>query len=131
MPITDDEFDAGTVEDSAGDIDVEEDPIETEKDLILSFLSERVGRAFTEREIVLGVDFSPVYADETGTNVVSRAIGTVTGGLVDLSGDVAASAIVVDDVDKALEDLVEDGTVQVTEVENEAGETEAYYRLSD
>ncbi|MFC7069061.1 hypothetical protein [Halobaculum lipolyticum] len=130
MPITDDEFDAGTVDENA-DADPDEDPIETEKDLILSFLSERVGQAFTEREIVLGVDFSPVYADRSGTTPGSRAVGAVTGGLVDVAGDAAASAIVVDDVDEALAQLVEGGAVQATEVDEGDGETATYYRISD
>ncbi|MFC7096491.1 hypothetical protein [Halobaculum marinum] len=130
MPITDDEFDAGTVdEDDAGG--AEQDPIETEKDLILSFLSERVGQAFTEREIVFGVDFSPVYADQSESTPGSRAVGAVTGGLVDVAGDAAASAIVVDDVDEALAQLVERGAVQATEVDDGDGTTRTYYRISD
>ena len=61
MPISNDEFEAGTVEASGADpiSNDEEGPIETEKDLITSFLSERPDTAFTEREIVLGVDFTP------------------------------------------------------------------------
>ena len=71
MPISTDEFESGTVE---GGPDSEDAPIEEEKRLIVSFLSERRDRAFTEREIVLGVDFSPMYETESG-----RLRGTLAG----------------------------------------------------
>jgi hypothetical protein len=61
MPISEEEFEAGTVEVS-GDEPIandEEGPIETEKDLITAFLSERPDKAFTEREIVLGLILAP------------------------------------------------------------------------
>ncbi|WP_224338150.1 hypothetical protein [Haloprofundus halobius] len=66
MPISNDELEAGTVEVS-GDGPIandEEGPIETEKDLITSFLSERPDKTF-EREIVLGVDFTPPFMNRT------------------------------------------------------------------
>ena len=64
--IFDAEFHDGTVDVSdENPADDEEDPIGTEKDLITSFLSERPDEAFTEREVVLGVDFSPALMDRT------------------------------------------------------------------
>ena len=115
MPISTDEFDSGTVDDGDGS-GSEEDPIEEEKRLITSFLSERRDRAFTEREIVLGVDFSPMLERESGRQGLLSGIGVAADGLLDISGTITASAIVVDDVDEALAALVEDGTVESREV---------------
>lgn len=87
MSISNEEFESGTVEVS-GDEPIandEEGPIETEKDLITSFLSERPDRAFTEREIVLGVDFSPVCI--RWINVYERGQrGSRSRGRRDVSG---------------------------------------------
>ncbi|MFC6940586.1 hypothetical protein ACFQE8_11525 [Salinirubellus sp. GCM10025818] len=129
MPISTDEFDSGTVDDG-DDSGSEEDPIEEEKRLITSFLSERRDRAFTEREIVLGVDFSPMLESEGGRRGLLSGIGAAADGLVDISGTITASAIVVDDVDEALAALVEEGTVESREVETGDGTT-TYYRLAD
>ena len=126
MPISTDEFDAGTV-DEGGDepsADDEVDPIETEKDLVTSFLSERPDRAFTEREIVLGVDYSPVFMDRT-----QSSLGSFADGLIDFAGDVAATTIVVNDIDDALTELVEEGIVTTKEVETDDG-TSVYYKLA-
>jgi hypothetical protein len=126
MPISNDEFEAGSVEvgsdePSADDAD---DPIETEKDLVTSFLSERPERAFTEREIVLGVDYSPVFMDRT-----QSSLGSFADGLIDFAGDVAATTIVVNDIDEALAELVEEEVVTTKEVETEDGST-TYYKLA-
>ena len=126
MPISNDEFEAGTVEVSGDDpiANDEEGPIETEKDLITSFLSERPDKAFTEREIVLGVDFTPAFMNRT-----RHPLGSLTDGLIDFAGDVTATTIVVNDIDEALEELVEEGIVTTKEVETEDG-TSVYYRLA-
>jgi hypothetical protein len=126
MPISNDEFEAGSVEvgsdePSADDAD---DPIETEKDLVTSFLSERPERAFTEREIVLGVDYSPVFMDRT-----QSSLGSFADGVIDFAGDVAATTIVVNDIDEALAELVEEEVVTTKEVETEDGST-TYYKLA-
>jgi hypothetical protein len=126
MPISNDEFEAGSVEvgsdePSADDAD---DPIETEKDLVTSFLSERPERAFTEREIVLGVDYSPVFMDRT-----QSSLGSFADGLIDFAGDVAATTIVVNDIDEALAELVEEEVVTTKEVETE-DESTTYYKLA-
>lgn len=126
MPISNDEFQAGTVEVSGEDpiANDEEGPIETEKDLITSFLSERPDKAFTEREIILGVDFSPAFMDQT-----RNPLGSLADGLIDFAGDVTATTIVVNDVDEALSELVEEGIVTTKEVETEDGPS-VYYRLA-
>jgi hypothetical protein len=129
VPISTDEFDSGTADDGGGS-GSEEDPIEEEKRLITSFLSERRDRAFTEREIVLGVDFSPMLESESGRRGLLSGIGAAADGLLDISGTITASAIVVDDVDEALAALVEEGTVESREVETGDGTT-TYYRLAD
>ena len=126
MPISTDEFDAGAVDESDDEpsADDEVDPIETEKDLVTSFLSERPDRAFTEREIVLGVDYSPVFMDRT-----QSSLGSFADGLIDFAGDVAATTIVVNDIDDALTELVEEGIVTTKEVETDDG-TSVYYKLA-
>lgn len=128
MPISTDEFETGTAEETDASLIGDDDgPLESEKDLIVSFLSERHERAFTRREIVLGVDFSSTietYGDYRG--IVSKITENATSGV----GDVAASAIVVDDVDQALGELVEAGAVETNEVDV-GEETETYYRLAD
>ena len=126
MPISNDEFEAGSIDvgsDESGDDD-EIDPIETEKDLVTSFLSERPERAFTEREIVLGVDYSPVFMNRTRSS-----LGSFADGLIDFAGDVAATTIVVNDIDEALAELVEEDVVTTKEVETEDG-TSVYYKLA-
>lgn len=126
MPISNDEFDAGAIEVSSNgsDTDDENNPIETEKDLVTSFLSERPDRAFTEREIVLGVDYSPIFMNRTDSS-----LGSFADGVIDFAGDVAATTIVVNDIDEALAELVEEGVVTTKEVETEDGTT-VYYKLS-
>jgi len=126
MPISTDEFDAGAVDESDDEpsADDEVDPIETEKDLVTSFLSERPDRAFTEREIVLGVDYSPVFMDRT-----ESSLGSFADGLIDFAGDVAATTIVVNDIDDALTELVEEEIVTTKEVETDDG-TSVYYKLA-
>jgi len=126
MPITSEEFDAGTLEASGDDpvANDEDGPIETEKDLITSFLSERPDTAFTEREIVLGADFSPALMDRT-----RNPLGSFADGLIDLAGDVAATTIVVNDVDEALTELVEEGIVTASEIDTGDG-TSVYYKLA-
>jgi len=126
MPISSEEFESGTT-DVSGDEPIansEEGPIETEKDLITSFLSERPDRAFTEREIVLGVDFSPVFMNRT-----RNPLGAFADGLIDFAGDVAATTIVVNDIDEALTELVDDEIVASKQVETEDGSS-VYYRLA-
>lgn len=127
MPISTDEFESGRVD--AEDVDAEGSPIETEKDLIVSFLSERHDEAFTEREVVLGVDFSPAFETETGRRRQSLR-GAAADGLLDITGTVTASAVLVDDVDEALSELVEEGIVESREVETDDGTT-TYYRLAE
>jgi len=125
MPISTDEFKAGTLDESGEEpsADDEVDPIETEKDLVTAFLSERPDRAFTEREIVLGVDYSPVFMDRTDSS-----LGSFADGVIDFAGDVAATTIVVNDIDEALTELVDEGIVTTKEVETEDGTT-VYYKL--
>jgi len=125
MPISTDEFKAGTVDESDDEpTDDEVDPIETEKDLVTSFLSERPDRAFTEREIVLGVDYTPVFMDRT-----QSSLGSFADGLIDFAGDVAATTIVVNDIDDALTELVDEEIVTTKEVETADGTT-VYYTLA-
>lgn len=146
MPISNDEFEAGTVEEDdevepeaveeAADTDAEPSPIEYEKELITSFLSERHDQAFTEREIVLGVDFSPMFENETGDSsggliaAAGAAAGEFTDAVLDITGTMTATAIVVNDVDEALAELVEEGTVETKEVDTGDGTT-VYYRLAE
>jgi hypothetical protein len=126
VPISEQEFESGTVEVSGENpiANDEQGPIETEKDLITSFLSERPGRAFTEREIILGVDFSPAFMNRN-----RNPLGAFADGLINFAGDVAATTIVVNDIDKALTELVEEGIVTTKQIETESG-TSVYYKLA-
>ena len=126
MPISNDEFEAETVEASGADpvSNDEEDPIETEKDLITSFLSERPDKAFTEREIVLGADFTPALMNQT-----QNPLGKFADGLINLAGNVTATTMVIDDVDEALDELVEEGIVTTKEIETRDGSV-VYYRIA-
>ncbi|MDS0284478.1 hypothetical protein [Haloarcula onubensis] len=126
MPISNDEFEAGTVEASGADpiSNDEEGPIETEKDLITSFLSERQDKAFTEREIVLGADFTPALMHQT-----QNPLGKFADGLINLAGNVTATTMVIDDVDEALDELVEEGIVTTKEIEAGDGSV-VYYRIA-
>lgn len=87
-------------------------------------MSERPDRAFTEREIVLGVDFIHVFMSRTW-----NPLGAFIDGLIDFDGDVAATTIVVNDIDEALTELVEEGIVTTEEVETERGVL-VYYKLA-
>jgi len=126
MPISNDEFEAGTVEASGADTisNDEEGPIETEKDLITSFLSERQDKAFTEREIVLGADFTPALMNQT-----QNPLGKFADGLINLAGNVTATTMVIDDVDEALDELVEEGIVTTKEIEAGDGSV-VYYQIA-
>lgn len=141
MPIRTDEFEAGRTERdadgsrSATGVDPDS-AIEEEKRLILAFLSRHHDRAFTEREIVMGVDFSPMLETGDGASSrglwrqVSRNLGHAADRLTDVVGDAAATAVAVDDIDEALSALVEEGSVETREIETETGTT-TYYRLAD
>lgn len=56
-------------------------------------------------------------------------LGTFIDGLIDFDGDVAATTIVVNDIDEALTELVEEGIVTTEEVETERGAL-VYYKLA-
>ena len=125
MTISTEEFKNGTVNerDDSAVTDDQQDPIETEKNLILSFLSDRPNKAFTERQIVLGVDFSPVLMDRT-----QSPLGSLADGIIDFAGDVTATTIVINDVDQALTELVEEGVVEAKEIDTADGPA-VYYQL--
>lgn len=112
MPISNDEFEAGTVKEGSDDSTINDGVglIETEKDLITSFLSERPDKAFTEREIVLGVDFTPAFVNRT-----RNPLGSLTDGPINFAGDVTATTVVVNDIDEALDELAEEGIVTNSE----------------
>lgn len=127
MPVTEDEFEAGAVDEVATPSETDAvGEFETEKDLIIAFLGRNVNNAYSESEIVRGVDFGESVSSET----VSQAVFDVPSRMVDVAGDLAATAIVVADVEDALDELVEEGIVEANEVETEDGPV-TYYRISD
>ncbi|WP_380674385.1 hypothetical protein [Salinigranum sp. GCM10025319] len=126
MPISDREWDAGASADSteaAATTPVGE--YETEKDLIVAFLSENVDNAYTRGEILRGVDFGNDARPET----IGEVLTEIQDELVDAAGDLVASGMLVDDIDEALDELVADETVAEKEVETGDGTT-TYYRLN-
>ena len=128
MPITESEWDAERIDSTAGYPDTTAvGEYETEKDLIVSFLSENHDSAFTRAEIIRGVDFGESTPPET----VKETLTALPNQLLDIVGDLVASGIVVDDVSDALDELVSEGTVEWKEVERQDGEPVVYYRLAD
>jgi len=128
MPITASEWDEEKIDASEGYSDTTAvGEYETEKDLVLSFLSDNHDSAFTRAEIVRGVDFGETTPSET----VGETLANLPNQLLDITGDLAASGIVVDDVSEALDELVAEGTVERKRLERRDGEPEIYYRLAD
>jgi hypothetical protein len=126
VPITDAEFERGEyVEDEAIDAIAATGDHEDERDLVIAFLGQNVGYAFTEGEIVRGVD----YGDNETDGLLDVLIGAPAQA-VDVIGDVAASAEVVSGIEGVLDDLVAEGIVERSEV-TDGDETVAYYRISD
>lgn len=126
MPISRDEWAAGAVDDTA--VTPQTTPVgdyDTEKSLIVAFLSENVDTAYTREEIFRGVDFGNDARPETIREVLTE----IQDELVDLAGDVVASGMLVDDLDEALSELVEEGTVVARDVETDGG-TRTFYRLN-
>lgn len=123
MPIEADEWERGTA--SADSWDEENDPLGTEKRLIVSFLGEDVEKAYTKTEIIKGVEFAA--DDSPGTQ--RGVLGGIGDGVLDAVSHVAAAGIVLGDVDQALEELVEAGVVERRDVDTAAG-TEPYYRIA-
>lgn len=126
MPISDDEWDAGTSEgDASGAATTPVGDRETERDLIVAFLSENVDNAYTRWEIIRGVDFGNDAPPET----VDAVLTEIQDELVDLAGEVVASGMLVDDLDAALDELVAVGTVAEKEIET-GDSTTTHYRLN-
>lgn len=123
MPIDADEWAAGRISEDAWDEAT--DPLETEKRLIVAFLGEDVGKAYTKREIVEGVEFAA--DDALGTD--RGVLGGIGDAVLDAVSHVAAAGIVLGDVDQALEELVESGVVERGEIETADGPT-TYYRIA-
>lgn len=126
MPISEDEWKIGST-DAASHLPALT-PVgehETEKDLIIAFLSENVDTAFTRAEILRGVDFGNDARPETVADVLTE----IQDELVDLAGDVVASGMLVDDLDEALDELVSENLVVEKTVETESGPTR-FYRLN-
>jgi hypothetical protein len=94
----------------------------------VAFPGENVENAYTRAEIVKDVDFVETD-DPDRVNEGLRGLSIASENLLDIAGNLTATAIVIDDVDEALDGLLEDGIVERKEVEGN-GETVTYYRLS-
>ena len=128
MPVTESEWNDGKIDATEGHPETTAvGEYDTEKDLIVSFLSENHDSAFTRAEIVRGVDFGETTSPET----VRETLANLPNQLLDVTGDLAASGIVIDDVSEALDELVSEGTVERKRLERPDGEPEVYYRLAD
>ncbi|MFD1514875.1 hypothetical protein [Halomarina rubra] len=134
MPISSAEFEDGrldTTTDAPDTTTVGE--FDSERNLVLAFLDENPDAAFTDREVLLGVDFDesddPATVRESYTTVYGEALGDAANEVVDLAGDVTATAMVVGDVDDALSSLVADGAVERAEV-SVGGQSRTYYRVT-
>lgn len=125
MPITDREWDEGRfdTDESAPRTDTVGE-YETDKDLILAFLSQNGERAYTRAEIHRGVDFGEAEDPDT----VHEKLSVLPNSILDAAGDVAASGLVSDNIDAALAELVAEDTVERKELDRD-GEPVTYYRL--
>ena len=125
MPITEREWNEGEFDPNQAPPQTE--PVgeyENDKDLILAFLSENGDRAYTEPEIHRGVDFGKTDDPETVYEILSLLPNTI----LDVVGEAAATGLVSDNIEKALADLVGEGTIERHDLERD-GETVPYYRL--
>ena len=134
MPIDATEWDEGRiVGDEPGPETAPVDEYDTEKDLVVAFLDENRGNAYTKWEIVRGVDFDssddPSQLRDALGQRRRSPLGEVAKDVTDVVGDVVASGMVVDDVDEAIDELVEEGTIEAKEIDVD-GETTTYYRLA-
>lgn len=128
MPITESEWNTGRIDETEGYPDTTAvGEFDTEKDLIVAFLSENFEGAFTRAEIVRGVDFG----DSTPPETIRETLTALPNQLLDIVGDLVASGIVVDDVSDALDELVADGIVERKKVQRGDDEPVVYYRLAD
>lgn len=128
MPISPSEWDAESTVDRESADRPAVTPVgdyETEKDLIVAFLSENVDQAFTREEILRGVDFG----NDTRPETIREVLTEIQDELVDLAGDIVASGMLIDDLDEALAELVNEGMVVERAIETETGER-TYYRLN-
>ncbi|MFB6091371.1 MAG: hypothetical protein ABEJ97_09960 [Halobellus sp.] len=123
MPIEADEWESGTTSEETWDED--NDPLGTEKRLIVSFLGEDVEKAYTKTEIIAGVEFAADDAPGTQRGV----LGGIGDAVLDAVSHAAAAGIVLGDLDQALDELVEAGVVGRREIETSDG-TEIYYRIA-
>lgn len=128
MPITQAEWDDEAIDSESGYPDTTAvGEYDTEKDLIVAFLSENHDSAFTRSEVVRGVDFG----ESTDPETLRETLRSLPNQLIDITGDLVASGIVVDDISDALDELVEEGLVEKRNVTRQDGEPEVYYRLAD
>lgn len=122
MPIDADEWESGTV--SADTWDEENDPLGTEKRLIVSLLGEDVEKAYTKTEIISGVEFAADDAQGAQRGV----LGGIGDAVLDAVSHAAAAGIVLGDLDLALDELVGAGVVEQRAIDTADG-TETYYRM--
>lgn len=134
MPIDDSEWDDGELDntrDQAETVPVGDHDAET--DLVGAFLDANAGRAYTAREIAVGVGFDEADDPDAVGSAVSKAsprtnvTGQVGEEVTDPVGDLTAGDTSLDAVHEALDELVEEGTVVAKDVETDEG-TETYYR---
>lgn len=123
MPIDASEWESATASGDPWDEDT--DPLGTEKRLIVAFLGEDVGKAYTKTEIIRGVEF----AADDGRDSPNRLIGGIGDAVLDAVSHVAAAGIVLGDLDQALDELVAAGVVERREIDTADGTT-TYYRMA-
>lgn len=123
MPIDAEDWETGRATPDTWDED--RDPLGTEKRLIVAFLGEDVGKAYTKTEIVHGVEFAANDAIDTQRGVLDG----IGDAVIDAVSHIVASGVVLGDVSDALDELVEAGVVEQREIETGNGTTR-YYRIA-
>lgn len=91
----------------------------------MSFLGEDVEKAYTKTEILKGVEFAADDASGTRRGV----LGGIGDAVLDAVSHATAAGVVLDDLDQALDELVDAGIVNHREIETADG-TETYYRIA-
>jgi hypothetical protein len=134
MPISSAEFEDGRLDTTTETPDTTTvGEYDSERDLVLAFLDENADAAYTEREVLLGVDFDdsddPATVRESYDSGHGEALGDPANEVVDLVGDVTATAMVAGDVSEALDSLVAEGAVERATVTT-GGESRTYYRVA-
>lgn len=134
MPVSDHEWREGTFEPDEGDF--ETTPVgegETTRERVAAFLEANADEAFTAREVLLGIGFDAAEDPDAVQAEVSKVsprvdvFGERGHEVEERVGDLATGEASMADVEAALDDLVEEGSVVARDIDTDDG-AETHYR---